>query len=553
MPMGLKNALATLQRLMDKVLRGLQNVEMLVYLDDIIVYAKDLQEHDSKVRRLFDRLRGARLILEPEKVHFLRKEVGFLGHIVSERGVEMDPKKIEVMTNFLRPKTVRNVRQFLGMAGYYRRFIQGFSKIAKPLHDMTKKGVKFEWTSKQETSFKTLKTCLTTTQILIFPDFSKPFTLTTDSSDLAIGAVLSQERDGFDHPIGYLSRVLNEAEVNYSTTEKECLATLYAMYHYRPYLLGQPFTLVADHEPLNWMHNRKDPGQKLMRWMFKFTDYQYTFKYRPGKENVVANCLSRNPIIETPEAEINQRLPVLMLLRVLMHSRKKTVIELASEAGFVIYHMVCDQSACNRSAVKQLGITIDNPFFTYDGESASADHEAARTFPQHIREIIAAKTLCSRPNFLTATRLVYFEKEKECHHARNPRPRSDSPAPNTNPRTIQQPRKEPTLAPDLEASCIALRTRFRLPSIKTPALPTPPVTARVDTGLRRSKGKTPKTSRAQQSAPPSPKTVQRTNTDRENPEAEDPSLADPHPSQERQSAPPSEPSTSMAVQCSSTD
>ncbi|CAB0031393.1 unnamed protein product, partial [Trichogramma brassicae] len=324
MPMGLKNAPATFQRLMDKVLRGLQNIEMLVYLDDIIVYAKDLKEHDSKVRRLFDRLRDARLVLEPAKVHFLRKEVGFLGHIVSERGVEMDPKKISVMTEFPQPKTVRNVRQFLGMAGYYRRFIQDFSKIAKPLHDLTKKGVKFEWKDAHEDSFQTLKTRLTTAPILIFPDFDKPFTLTTDASDLAIAAVLSQEKDGFDHPVGYLSRVLNKAEVNYSTTEKECLAALYAMYHYRPYLLGRPFTLVADHEPLNWMHNRKDPGQRLMRWMFKFTDYQYTFKYKPGKENVVADCLSRNPLNDTPEAEINQRLP---LLRVMMYGRKKEAPE----------------------------------------------------------------------------------------------------------------------------------------------------------------------------------------------------------------------------------
>ncbi|CAB0045400.1 unnamed protein product [Trichogramma brassicae] len=253
MPMGLKNAPATFQRLMDKVLRGLQNIEMLVYLDDIIVYAKDLKEHDSKVRRLFDRLRDARLVLEPAK-----------------------------------------------------------------------KGVKFEWKDAHEDSFQTLKTRLTTAPILIFPDFDKPFTLTTDASDLAIAAVLSQEKDGFDHPVGYLSRVLNKAEVNYSTTEKECLAALYAMYHYRPYLLGRPFTLVADHEPLHWMHNRKDPGQRLMRWMFKFTDYQYTFKYKPGKENVVADCLSRNPLNDIPEAEINQRLP---LLRVMMYGRRKEAPE----------------------------------------------------------------------------------------------------------------------------------------------------------------------------------------------------------------------------------
>ncbi|KAL7294769.1 hypothetical protein TKK_0011896 [Trichogramma kaykai] len=205
------------------------------------------------------------------------------------------------------------------MAGYYRRFIQDFSKIAKPLHDLTKKGNKFDWSRECETSFQTLKDCLISAPILIFPDFTKPFILTTDASDLAIGAVLSQEKESFEHPIGYLSRVLNEAEINYSTTEKECLAALYAMYHYRPYLLGRQFTLVADHEPLNWMHSRKDPGQRLMRWMFKFTGYQYTFKYKPGKKNVVTDCLSRNPVTTLPEWEINRNLPQ---LRILMIKRK---------------------------------------------------------------------------------------------------------------------------------------------------------------------------------------------------------------------------------------
>ncbi|KAL7292694.1 hypothetical protein TKK_0013817 [Trichogramma kaykai] len=191
MPMGLKNAPATFQRLMDRVLRGLQNTEMLVYLGDIIIYAKDLKEHDAKVRRLLDRLRAAKLVLEPEKVNFLRKEVGFLGHIVSEKGVEMDPKKIEVMRNFPEPKTVKQIRQFLGMAGYYRRFIQDFSKIGKPLHDLTKKGNKFDWSPECETSFQTLKDCLISAPILIFPDFTKPFILTTDASDLARGRIKS--------------------------------------------------------------------------------------------------------------------------------------------------------------------------------------------------------------------------------------------------------------------------------------------------------------------------------------------------------------------------
>uniref|UniRef100_A0ABD2WQT3 RNA-directed DNA polymerase n=1 Tax=Trichogramma kaykai TaxID=54128 RepID=A0ABD2WQT3_9HYME len=167
MPMGLKNAPATFQRLMDRVLRGLQNTEMLVYLDDIIVYAKDLKEHDAKVRRLLDRLRAAR-----RYIRRLLDRLRLREHIVSEKGVEMDPKKIEVMRNFPQPKTVKQIRQFLGMAGYYRRFIQDFWKIAKPLHDLTKKGKKFDWSSECETSFQTLKDCLISVPILIFPDFT---------------------------------------------------------------------------------------------------------------------------------------------------------------------------------------------------------------------------------------------------------------------------------------------------------------------------------------------------------------------------------------------
>ncbi|CAB0031388.1 unnamed protein product [Trichogramma brassicae] len=226
----------------------------------------------------------------------------------SIKGLVMDYPDLFLLPGDSLPCTNWQIRQFLRMAGYYRRFIQDFSKIAKPLHDLTKKGTNFNWSSECENSFQTLKKCLTSAPILIFPDFSKPFILTTDASDLAIGAVLSQEKEGFEHPIGYLSRVLNKAEVNYSTTEKECLAALYAMYQYRPYLLGRPFTLVADHEPLNWMHNRKDPGQRLMRWMFKFTGYQYTFKYKPGKEK--RGC--RLPIAEssdvpTREKEINEK------------------------------------------------------------------------------------------------------------------------------------------------------------------------------------------------------------------------------------------------------
>ncbi|CAB0043180.1 unnamed protein product [Trichogramma brassicae] len=172
-----------------------------------------------------------------------------------------------------RSVTVRNVRQFLGMPGYIADSSKISLKLRKPLHDLTKrKGVKFEWKDAHEDSFQTLKKRLTTHRPdPHLPRFRQTVHANTDASDLAIAAVLSQEKDGFDHPVGYLSRVLNKAEVNYSTTEKECLAALYAMYHYPPYLLGRPFTLVADHhEPLNWMHNR----HRVTKWgdvMYKRT------------------------------------------------------------------------------------------------------------------------------------------------------------------------------------------------------------------------------------------------------------------------------------------
>ena len=273
MPMGLTNAPAIFQRLMDQIKRGLDCKETLVYMDDVIIHARSLAEHDKRVRQFFSRLAYTNLVLQPEKVHYLRKKVAFLGHIISERGVEPDPEKVKAVRHIPQPKGVRNIREFLGLTGYYRRFIKDYAKVAKPLYDLLKKDKEFNWEDTQETSFNILKERLCSEPILLFPDFSKPFILTTDASDDAIGAVLSQIQDELEHPVAYLSRTLNKAEHNYSTTEKECLAVLYALSHFRPYLLGQKFTLVADHESLNWMPNRKDPGQRLMRWMFKFTSY----------------------------------------------------------------------------------------------------------------------------------------------------------------------------------------------------------------------------------------------------------------------------------------
>ncbi|CAK9812938.1 Retrovirus-related Pol polyprotein from transposon 17.6 [Anthophora plagiata] len=301
MPFGLKNAPATFQRLMDRVLTGLQGNEMFVYLDDIVIYSSSLREHEIKFRKLMDRLRRANLQLQPEKCQFLRKEVCYLGHIIGAHGVRPDPGKILAVKNFPVPKTEKNVKQFLGLAGYYRRFIPNFSRIAKPLTRLLKKDEPFQWTERQHEAFEILRDELCKEPVLQYPDFNKPFLLTTDASDFAIGGILSQGSVGKDKPIAYASRVLNSAELNYPTIQKELLAIVYCIQHFRPYLYGKKFTLVTDHKPLTWLHSVEDPTSRLMRWRLKLAEYEYDILYKAGKANVNADALSRNPVEHVPE------------------------------------------------------------------------------------------------------------------------------------------------------------------------------------------------------------------------------------------------------------
>ena len=210
-----------------------------------------------------ERLRQARLRLQPDKCEFLRYKVSHLGHITSEDRVKPDPKKIEAVSKFPRPKKAKNIKQFLGLAGYYRRFIPNFSKIAKSLTQLLKKDITFKWLKNQENAFNNLKTALTTKPILQYPDFSKSFNLMTNASGYAISGILSQGPIGKDLPIAYASRLLNPAEQNYSTIEKECLAIVYCAMHFRPYLYGRKFIIVTDHKPLVWMNSIKEPTSRI--------------------------------------------------------------------------------------------------------------------------------------------------------------------------------------------------------------------------------------------------------------------------------------------------
>jgi len=312
MPFGLKNAPATFQRLMDRILSGLQGIELFVYLDDIVIYSSSLSEHARKFNKLAERLRAANLKLQPDKCEFLRKEVTYLGHVIGEAGVRPDPQKIESVKNFPRPKNAKNVKQFLGLAGYYRRFIDNFSRTAKPLTALLKKDIAFTWQEPQENAFVNLRDQLCREPLLQHPDFTQPFLLTTDASGYAVGGILSQGDIGKDKPIAYASRLLNKAEQNYSTIEKESLAIIYCVNHFRPYLYGNKFVILTDHKPLEWLHSVKDPTSRLIRWRLKLAEYDYKVLYKAGKTNCNADALSRNPaeFPVTAPYEITHMLPL---------------------------------------------------------------------------------------------------------------------------------------------------------------------------------------------------------------------------------------------------
>lgn len=305
MPFGLKNAPATFQRVMDSVLRDLQNKICLVYMDDIIIFSSSLTEHIQNLEKVFIALEDANLKIQMDKSEFLQKEVAFLGHIVTRDGIKPNPNKISAVQQYPIPKTPKEVKQFSGLLGYYRKFIKDFARMTKPMTMRLKKGrtINVNDTDYKE-CFEISKKLLTESPILAYPDFSKQFILTTDASDFALGGVLSQMHDGKEHPICYASRTLNDHEVNYSTIEKELLAIVWTTKYFRPYIFGRKIKIQTDHRPLNWLMSLKEPNSKLVRWRLKLEEYDYTIEYKPGKINNNADALSRIPLeVHVNEAE----------------------------------------------------------------------------------------------------------------------------------------------------------------------------------------------------------------------------------------------------------
>jgi len=306
MPFGLKNAPAIFQSFINSVLRPFLEKSVILYLDDILIYSNSLDDHHQTVREVLKKLIDNNLYAKLSKCEFDKEEVEFLGHIISGSGVSTDPKKIKSIKEWPIPKNVKEVQRFLGLCNYYRRFVRNFAAIAKPLHALTKKGRKFVWSKDCDTSFSILKKRLTSSPLLMHPDLTKPFIVECDASNFAIGAVLSQyDNDNKLHPIAYFSRSLNNAEINYSITDKELLSIKEAFSSWRHLLLGAKFKIkvFTDHRNLLYTLGGKIGNQRQHRWHLFFQEYDFELIYRQGKKNGKPDSLSRRPDYQKEDIE----------------------------------------------------------------------------------------------------------------------------------------------------------------------------------------------------------------------------------------------------------
>lgn len=298
MPFGLKNAPAIFQRAIDDVLRKHIGKICYVYIDDVIIFGKTLEEVLENLETILKALNDANLKIQLDKSEFLHNEIEFLGYVITSNGIRPNIKKIEVIEKYPEPSTIKELRSFLGMMGYYRRFVKDFAKIAKPLTNLLRgegctSNKKIKLSESEKMCFRKMRSILSSSDILIYPDFNKPFLLTTDASDHAIGAVLSQGEVGKDKPIHFASRTLSRSEEGFSVPEKEMLAIYWALQTFRNYLYGSKFKILTDHQPLTFSLSAKNTNAKLKRWKAYLEEHDYSIEYKPGKSNVVADALSR--------------------------------------------------------------------------------------------------------------------------------------------------------------------------------------------------------------------------------------------------------------------
>ena len=298
MPFGLCNAPATFQRVMHLVLRGMVWKQILVYLDDVVILGTSFGNAMDNLKMTLHRFRQYNLKLKPKKCHLFQQEIKFLGRKVSKDGIRISDEHTECIRNWPTPKSLDDLLKFLGFINYHRDFIPRLSEKASPLFQLTRKGVKFEWTGECEASFNLLKNEVMSAPFLSLPVDSRPFLLDTDASNFAIAGCLYQIRDGVEYPISFASQSLTGAQQKYCTTRKELLAIVVFTRQFRHYLLGSTFTVRTDHGSLVWLYRFKEPTGQLGRWMEELSQYDMIIQHRPGRLHGNADALSRIPVGE---------------------------------------------------------------------------------------------------------------------------------------------------------------------------------------------------------------------------------------------------------------
>lgn len=293
MPFGLKSSPVTWQMYIVASLSELLNEGNMAYMDDIMSYDVSVEKHITNLTAVFDRLRKFNLKLKINKTKLFCKEIRYLGHVINTHGVRADPRNVEAIERFPQPIKLEQVQRFVGMASYYRKYIANFAKIAQPLHALCKKDVKFVWSEGCEKAFQQLKRALISTPVLCFADHSRTFYISVDASFYAVGAYISNEKPPNDRPIEFFSKALNAAQINYATTHKELLAIVLAIERFQHYIWGKHFVVYTDHQALTYLFNQNKPGSRLLRWKLLLAEFDFDIIHRPGKNNVVSDCLSR--------------------------------------------------------------------------------------------------------------------------------------------------------------------------------------------------------------------------------------------------------------------
>lgn len=298
MPFGLCNAAQSMCRLMDLAIPSELRGSVFVYIDDLLVVAEDLETHLRRLKLVAESLKKANLTINVKKSKFAMRSIKYLGHIIGNGEIKPDPGRVNCISDFPTPKTIKQVRRFLGMTGWYQRYINAYSTIAAPITDLLKKADRFQWTAEAQTAFEALKDSLTTAPVLTHPDFEKHFYIQCDASLTGVGGVLFQIVGGDEHPIAYMSKKLNSAQKNYSVSELECLAAILCVQKFRCYVEGMPFTIITDHASLKWLMSQKDLTGRLARWSLKLQCYDFNIEHRKGSANIVPDTLSRMHIEE---------------------------------------------------------------------------------------------------------------------------------------------------------------------------------------------------------------------------------------------------------------